>query len=102
MEAVYDNLSCKALTNLCKERGMKYITKMNKTQMISILKQNDVDPNIIVNQEVQSKAQRYIEQCREKPEYREKERHYKRIYDIINKDKVEAYHKEYRARKYQV
>ena len=42
-------MKCKNLTKICKERKIKYATKMRKQEMIEVLKQNDEDNSINVH-----------------------------------------------------
>ena len=85
----------KELRLICKERGIKYVTNMNKPKMVYILQQNDEDSSKKVHIIVQDRLIARMHSLRESDDYIEKERQYKREWDKRNPDKVAEYQRKY-------
>ena len=70
------------LFSLALDRGIKYSYKMNKSQLKSMLEKNDIDPNCVLDKDIQKQMIGYQNTWRAK-----------------NKEHVASYKREYRQRK---
>lgn len=76
----HTDLSKLQLVAICRDRGIKYISRMTKAQMVAAMRKNDEDPSFICDPEVkrQSYAQRDKWQRDNKEKYLEYQRRYNR------------------------
>ena len=76
------------LIKLCKERNIKYLTRMSKQEMIEVLKLNDQDKSIDCHPNTRRKVLEYKKEYRENnPDQREKEKERSRKWRINNPEK---------------
>ena len=79
----------KDLIKLCKERNIKYATRMAKQEMIEVLKLNDQDKSIDCHPNVRRRVLDYTKKYRENnPEQREKAKECSRKWRINNPEKA--------------
>ena len=82
----------KDLLKLCKERNIKYATRMTKQEMIEVLKWNDEDKSISCHPNVRRRVLDYTNKYRENnPKQREKARECSRRWRINNPEKVKEH-----------
>ena len=87
----YSQLSSKQLTQICKERQIKYAAKMRKQEKIEILSQNDQDPSKIIHSEAKKRTTDYTNNYRDNEEQREKARECSRRWRKNNPEKAREY-----------
>ena len=82
----------KDLIKLCKERNIKYPTRMSRQEMIEVLKWNDEDKSILCHPNSRRRVLEYTKGYRDKnPEQREKAKECSRHWRINNPEKVKEY-----------
>ena len=82
----------KDLIKLCKERNIKYPTRMSRQEMIEVLKWNDEDKSILCHPNSRRRVLEYTKGYRDKnPEQREKAKECSRRWRINNPEKVKEY-----------
>ena len=82
----YNKMTRIELIPLGIERGIKYICKMNKSELIKNLKKNDDDTNYIIDIDVRAKCQEYHKKW--KTQHREQYNKYYREYRVKNKNQL--------------
>ena len=87
----YTTMKGKELTQICKERKIKYATKMSKQEMIEVLKQNDEDNSINVHLSARKRITDYTNKYRDNEERREKARECSKRWRKNNPEKAREY-----------
>ena len=87
----YSQLSSKQLTQICKERKIKYASHMRKQEKIEILTQNDQDPSKILHSAVQKRITDYTNNYRDNEEQRQKARECSKRWRKNNPEKAREY-----------
>ena len=70
----YTTMKCKKLNQICKERKIKYATKMRKQEMIEVLQWNDEDNLVNVHPSARKRITDFMNKYRDNEEKREKAR----------------------------
>ena len=83
----YTTMKCKNLTKICKERKIKYSTKMRKQEMIEVLRWNDEDSSVDINLSARDRINKY----RDNEEKREKARECAKRWRKNNPEKAREY-----------
>ena len=81
----------KDLIKICKERNIKYATRMTKQEMIEVLKWNDEDPSVNVHPNARNRITTYQKKFRDNPEQREKAKECSRKWRINNPEKARGH-----------
>ncbi|KAJ7380670.1 hypothetical protein OS493_001167 [Desmophyllum pertusum] len=84
----YTTLKCKNLTKICKERKIKYATKMRKQEMIEILKWNDENNTVKIHFLARKRILDYMNKYRNNESVREKARECSKRWRINNPEKA--------------
>ena len=77
----YKELTYKKLRQLARARGIKYISQMNKPELIETLEKNDSDPSFIINPIAKDRCFAHYDKWRKNPDNREKYLTYHRSYN---------------------
>ena len=90
--AAHNNtMHSKELTQICKERKIKYAIQMRKQGMVEILSQNDEDSSKTVHPAAQKRITDRMNKYRDNEEQREKARECSRRWRKNNPDKAREY-----------
>ena len=92
-EVIMDEITItrKELSQICKERNIKYHSKMSKQEMIEVLKWNDEDKSIDVHPKVEKRITDYQNNYRDDEEKRERARECSRRWRRNNPEKAREY-----------
>lgn len=83
----YSDLNMKTLKEICRDRGVKYISQMNKAQLVDVLKKNDEDPSFVCDPDAKKKCFAAYDRWREnhRETYLEWHKKYSRERRALNK-----------------